>query len=74
MRDAGGPLLCPFLHHRDPVFGVPDHFGKSNHRVAPDAKAGVLKRDDIPARAGYDPERKAPFNKAINIFAEGTPR
>ncbi|MEM8607427.1 MAG: glutathione S-transferase family protein [Myxococcota bacterium] len=31
-------------------------------------------RDKPPAESGYDTERRAPFNRAINVFAKGVPR
>ena len=43
--------------------------------VLPEAEASVLWRDDAAAVAsGYDPERRAPFNRAINVFGRGVPR
>ncbi len=37
-------------------------------------EADILFGDVIPARSGYDEAREAPFNKAINVFADGVPR
>ena len=37
-------------------------------------QASVLWQADCPARSGYDETREAPFNQAINVFAEGVPQ
>jgi hypothetical protein len=42
--------------------------------LVPQPEAEVVWHDRIPARSGYDPERAAPFNRAINVFGRGTPR
>ena len=34
----------------------------------------LLWSDEVPAASGYDPERAAPFNRAINVFGDGVPR
>ena len=40
----------------------------------PQAESAVL-WDDTPLRASeYDPERRAPFNRAINVFGDGVPQ
>lgn len=36
--------------------------------------AEILWSDAPAARSDYDPERKAPFNRAINVFGDGVPR
>lgn len=36
-------------------------------------EASVLWDDSVPAASGYDPERTAPFNLAINVFEGGAP-
>ncbi len=36
--------------------------------------AAVLWSDDPKTDSGYDPERLAPFNRAINVFGTGVPR
>ncbi len=43
-------------------------------RFLPDPEAAVLWDDSVPAESGYDPERRAPFNRAINVFGTGVPR
>ena len=40
----------------------------------PEPGASVLWDDDPLAESGYDPERAAPFNRAINVFGTGVPR
>ena len=42
--------------------------------LIPQPEAEVLWSDRVPARSGYDPERAAPFNRAINVYGRGTPR
>lgn len=41
------------------------------HLVEP--HAAVLWQDEPVARSDYDPERRAPFNRAINVFGTGVP-
>jgi glutathione S-transferase len=36
--------------------------------------SAVLDEAALPAGSGYDPERRAPFNRAINVFGTGVPR
>ena len=40
----------------------------------PEPGASVLWEEEPVARSGYDPERQAPFNRAINVFGTGVPR
>ena len=40
----------------------------------PEPGAGVLWEAEPVARSEYDPERRAPFNRAINVFTDGVPR
>lgn len=41
----------------------------------PEQEASVLWREDaVPVASGYDPERLAPFNRAINVFGRGVPK
>jgi hypothetical protein len=40
----------------------------------PQPGAAVLWDHEPVARSGYDPERRAPFNPAINVFGTGVPR
>jgi glutathione S-transferase len=40
----------------------------------PEPGARVLWDSEPVARSGYDPERRAPFNRAINVFGSGVPR
>ncbi len=40
----------------------------------PEPDAAVLWDPDPIAESGYDPERRAPFNRAINVFGDGVPR
>ena len=40
----------------------------------PGPGAAVLSSPEPVARSGYDPERSAPFNHAINVFGTGVPR
>jgi glutathione S-transferase len=40
----------------------------------PEPGAAVLWDPEPVARSGYDPERRAPFNRAINVFGNGIPR
>jgi hypothetical protein len=42
--------------------------------VLPEPQAAVLWDESPPAASGYDPERRAPFNRAINVFGTGVPR
>jgi glutathione S-transferase len=39
----------------------------------PEPGAAVLWDSEPVARSGYDPERQAPFNRAINVFGHGVP-
>lgn len=43
-------------------------------RLLPEPEASVLWDESSPAESGYDPERRAPFNRAINVFGTGVPR
>ncbi|MCP4906048.1 MAG: glutathione S-transferase family protein [bacterium] len=40
----------------------------------PQAEAAVLWDDSPVGRSDYDPERRAPFNRAINVFGTGVPQ
>lgn len=40
----------------------------------PEPGAAVLWDSEPVARSGYDPERRVPFNRAINVFGNGVPR
>ncbi len=40
----------------------------------PEPGASVLFDAEPVAESGYDPERNAPFNRAINVFEDGVPR
>ncbi len=40
----------------------------------PEPGAAVLWDYESIAQSGYDPERRAPFNRAINVFGTGVPR
>jgi len=42
--------------------------------LLPHGEAAVIWERDVPARSGYDEAREAPFNKAINVFADGVPQ
>jgi hypothetical protein len=42
--------------------------------LLPEPGAAVLWDPEPVARSGYDPERRAPFNRAINVFERGVPR
>lgn len=42
--------------------------------LLPHADGAVLWDGAIPADSGYDPERRAPFNRAINVYEGGAPR
>lgn len=42
-------------------------------RQLPAAGIAILSDASIP-KPGYDPERRTPFNRAINVFAKGVPR
>lgn len=42
--------------------------------LLPAPQADVLWDESIAAASGYDPERRAPFNRAINVFGAGVPR
>lgn len=37
-------------------------------------EASVIWQTSIPASSGYDEAREAPFNKAINVYADGAPQ
>ncbi|MEZ4331556.1 MAG: glutathione S-transferase family protein [Myxococcota bacterium] len=52
-----------------------DEAARARLRAAlPEREASVLWRDDaVPVASGYDPERRAPFNRAINVFGRGVP-
>ena len=39
----------------------------------PEPEAAVLWDAEPYANSGYDPERRAPFNRAINVFDGGVP-
>ncbi len=41
--------------------------------LLPHPGAAVLWQETVPGQSGYDVERQAPFNKAINVFADGVP-
>ena len=40
----------------------------------PEPHASVLWDPDLDPQSGYDPERRAPFNRAINVFGSGVPQ
>ncbi len=42
--------------------------------LLPYPEASILWSSEIPASSGYDPERLAPFGKAVNVYAMGVPR
>jgi len=42
--------------------------------LLPEPGAAVLWEREPVARSGYDPQRRAPFNRAINVFGKGVPR
>ena len=42
--------------------------------LLPHPQAEVLWDAGVRARSGYDEERAAPFNQAINVYGEGVPR
>jgi len=42
--------------------------------VLPEAEAEILWWPELPASSDYDPEGRAPFNRAINVFGRGVPR
>jgi len=48
--------------------------GQSAVRSLLGGDAGVLWQDEEIARSDYDPEGRAPFNRAINVYASGVPR
>ncbi len=39
----------------------------------PQSEASVLWDESVAATSGYDPEGRAPFNRAINVFGKGVP-
>ena len=39
----------------------------------PEPHAAVLWEPEPIAKSDYDPERRAPFNRAINVFGTGVP-
>ncbi|MCP5056381.1 MAG: glutathione S-transferase family protein [bacterium] len=41
--------------------------------LLPEPNAAVLWDETVPAKSGYDPEHRAPFNRAINVFGTGVP-
>ncbi len=41
--------------------------------LLPFEPAAILWRNDVQIESGYDVERQAPFNKAINVFGDGVP-
>lgn len=42
--------------------------------LLPHPQAAVIWEPTGPARSGYDEAREAPFNKAINVYADGVPQ
>jgi len=42
-------------------------------RYLPQEEASVLWQDSLPKPSDYDPERRAPFNRGINVFGKGVP-
>jgi len=42
--------------------------------LLPYPHAAVVWEQTVPSRSGYDEAREAPFNKAINVFADGVPQ
>jgi len=42
--------------------------------LLPEPGAAVLWDPEPIARSGYDPEDRAPFNRAINVVGTGVPR
>jgi glutathione S-transferase len=48
--------------------------GASVRPFLPGPAAEVLWDDTTPLGSGYDPEERAPFHRAINVFAQGVPR
>ncbi|MCS5636948.1 MAG: glutathione S-transferase N-terminal domain-containing protein [Myxococcota bacterium] len=51
----------------------PDHQARVR-ALLPFQQADILWSPDSPAASGYDEERTAPFNKAINVYRKGVPR
>jgi hypothetical protein len=41
--------------------------------LLPEAHAAVIWAEPIPAHSDYDPARRAPFHRAINVFGKGVP-
>jgi len=42
--------------------------------LVPHPQADVIWHDRVPAKSGYDEAHEAPFNRAINVYGNGTPR
>ena len=42
--------------------------------LLPHPEADILWNPDFDTRSGYDEERRAPFNEAINVYGSGVPR
>ena len=47
---------------------------KTVRALLPHPGAAVLWDPTFSTRSGYDEERRAPFNKAINVYGTGVPR
>jgi len=47
---------------------------KTVQALLPHPEAAILRDPAVSARSGYDEERRAPFNKAINVYGTGVPR
>jgi len=58
---------------RNEFAALPGDAQQAVKALLPFPEAEILWQAEIPASSDYDVEGKAPFNKAINVYAQGTP-
>ena len=59
---------------RDAYAELDEEQQKTAQALLPHPQAAILRDPAVSARSGYDEERRAPFNKAINVYGTGVPR
>jgi len=59
---------------REAYTGLDEKQQKTVQALLPYPEADILWDPAFSARSDYDEERRAPFNKAINVYGTGVPR
>ena len=59
---------------RETYAGLDEEQQKTVKALLPHPEAAILWDPGFSVRSGYDEERRAPFNKAINVYGTGVPR